>query len=58
MAHVTADDEIDVYWEYDNPAASEERFRAALGAANSERDLELQTQIARTFDPSPSYIEA
>jgi len=36
-------------WDYGNPQASEERFRAALAGANADDTLILQTQIARTF---------
>ena len=39
---------IDSYWEYSDPAASEARFRAALPQATADERLELLTQIART----------
>lgn len=48
VTHAAAGDDVEMYWEYGDPAASEQRFRAALGG-DRERDLELQTQIARTF---------
>jgi len=38
---------VDDYWEYSDPAANEARLRAALAGADSDRRLELQTQIAR-----------
>lgn len=57
MTAATAGDDIDAYWEYDNPAASEQRFRAALGGGR-ERDLELQTQIARTYGLRKQFDEA
>ena len=41
--------DIDSFWEYSDPAASEARFRAALAAAEDDERLELLTQIARTF---------
>lgn len=41
--------DIDSFWEYGDPAASEARFRAALAAAEGDQRLELLTQIARTF---------
>ncbi|MFN8468623.1 MAG: tetratricopeptide repeat protein [Caldilineaceae bacterium] len=41
--------DIDSFWEYGDPAASEARFRAALDAAEGDERLELLTQIARTF---------
>jgi tetratricopeptide (TPR) repeat protein len=40
--------DIDAFWEYSDPAASEARFRAALPAATGDERLELLTQIART----------
>src|SRR5512147_2592778 len=54
----TADAGIDEFWEYDNPAASEQRFRAALGSGDRNRDLELQTQIARTYSLRRQFDEA
>ena len=53
-----ADGDIDNFWEYDNPAASEQRFRAALGRGDRNRDLELQTQIARTYSLRRQFDEA
>jgi tetratricopeptide (TPR) repeat protein len=53
-----ADGGIDDFWEYDNPAASEQRFRAALGSGDRNRDLELQTQIARTYSLRRRFDEA
>jgi tetratricopeptide (TPR) repeat protein len=41
--------DIDALWDYADPAASEQRFRAALDTASPEQQLELQTQIARTL---------
>jgi tetratricopeptide (TPR) repeat protein len=40
--------DIESFWEYGDPAASETRFRAALGQAMPDERLELMTQIART----------
>jgi len=40
---------IDAFWEYGDPAATEARFRAALPQATSDERLELLTQIARTL---------
>ncbi len=40
---------IESFWEYDDPAASEARFRAALDSASADERLELRTQIARTY---------
>ena len=58
VTHATAGDEIEEFWEYDNPAASEQRFRAALGSEGNDRDLELQTQIARTYSLRRRFDEA
>lgn len=41
--------DIDSFWEYADPAASEERFRQALDSAAGDERLELLTQIARTY---------
>lgn len=41
--------DIDSYWEYSDPAASERRFQAALEHAEGDDELELLTQIARTY---------
>jgi tetratricopeptide (TPR) repeat protein len=41
--------DIDSFWEYTNPAVSEERFRTALTFAHGDARLELLTQIARTY---------
>jgi len=41
--------DVDALWDYDRPAVSEERFRAALVAASGDDALILRTQIARTF---------
>jgi len=50
--------DIDVMWEYADPAASEQRFREALSAATGDDRLELQTQIARTFSLRRRFKEA
>ena len=41
--------DIDSFWEYTDPASSEERFRAALRSVRGDDRLELLTQIARTY---------
>ena len=58
VTHAAAGDAIEDFWEYDNPAASEQRFRAALGSGDRDRDLELQTQIARTYSLRRRFDEA
>src|SRR5262245_52421710 len=50
--------DIDSFWEYADPALSEERFRAALGSATGDRHLELVTQIARTYSLRGRFDEA
>ncbi|NOH02694.1 MAG: tetratricopeptide repeat protein [Chloroflexi bacterium] len=50
--------DIDEFWEYSDPAASEERFRAALDSARGNLRLELLTQIARTFSLRSRFDEA
>ncbi len=49
---------IDALWDYGDPAASEQRFRAALDAASAAQQLELQTQIARTLSLRRRFDEA
>jgi hypothetical protein len=49
---------IDSYWEYSDPAASEARFRAALPQATADERLELLTQIARTQSLRRQFAEA
>lgn len=48
---MTTSDPLDfeALWEYHDPAASERRFREALGEASGDDELELLTQIARTY---------
>jgi tetratricopeptide (TPR) repeat protein len=50
--------DIDSFWEYADPAASEARFRAALGSAQGDDRLELLTQIARTYSLRQRFDEA
>lgn len=50
--------DIDSFWEYADPAASEERFRAALSSAQGDERLELLTQIARTYGLRRRFDEA
>lgn len=50
--------EIDSFWEYTDPALSEERFRAALVSAQGDERLELLTQIARTYSLRKRFDEA
>ena len=50
--------DIDSFWEYTDPAASEERFRAALPSTQGDQRLELLTQIARTYGLRSRFEEA
>jgi tetratricopeptide (TPR) repeat protein len=50
--------DIDSYWEYSDPAASEVRFRSALEQAQGDDRLELQTQIARTYSLRRDFTQA
>lgn len=49
---------IDAFWEYSDPAASERRFRDALPGATADERLELLTQIARTNSLRRQFAEA
>jgi tetratricopeptide (TPR) repeat protein len=50
--------DIDSFWEYGDPAATEERFRKALAPATGDERLELLTQIARTYSLRKRFDEA
>jgi hypothetical protein len=50
--------DVDSFWEYTNPAMSEDRFRTALNSANGDKRLELLTQIARTYGLRQRFSEA
>lgn len=50
--------DVDDYWEYSDPAASEARFQAALRGAEGDRRLELLTQIARTYGLRQRFADA
>jgi len=41
--------DIDSFWEYADPASSEERFLSLLNSTQGDERLELLTQIARTY---------
>ncbi|CAN5242117.1 hypothetical protein BH09ACT12_BH09ACT12_32700 [soil metagenome] len=44
-------------WDFDDPAGSEERFRAAADAATGDERLILQTQVARALGLQGRYEE-
>ena len=50
--------DIDSFWEYSDPAASEARFREALGSATGDERLELLTQVARTYSLRKDFATA
>jgi len=50
--------DIDSFWEYADPASSEERFRGLLNATQGNQRLELLTQIARTYGLRQRFAEA
>ena len=50
--------DIDALWDYNQPAASEARFRDALKAESGDDALELETQIARTFSLRREFAQA
>src|SRR4051812_25887641 len=45
-------------WDYDRPALSEERFRAAIVRAAPDDELILQTQVARTWGIRKDFAKA
>jgi len=50
--------DIDSYWEYSDPAASETRFRELLAQSRGDERLELLTQLARTFSLRKRFADA
>ncbi|XSG75277.1 hypothetical protein ACP8Y2_24230 [Herpetosiphon llansteffanensis] len=50
--------DIDALWEYADPAASESRFIQALAGTTGDDQLELLSQIARTFSLRGRFAEA
>jgi tetratricopeptide (TPR) repeat protein len=50
--------EIGPLWDYSQPEASEQRFRAALAGAQGDDVLILQTQIARTYSLRRDFARA
>ena len=50
--------DVDAFWEYDDPEASEARFRSALDTAPDDTRLEILTQIARTYGLRRRFGEA
>ncbi len=50
--------DLDTLWNFNDPAASEVRFRAALADARGDDALVLRTQLARTLGLRERYAEA
>lgn len=50
--------DLDALWDFDRPAASEQRFRDAVANASADEQLILQTQIARTFGMRRDFAKA
>ena len=50
--------DVDALWNYNDPAASEVRFRSALAGARGDDALVLRTQIARTLGLRERFDEA
>ena len=50
--------DIEALWDYNQPAASETRFREALKSDSGDDALELETQIARTFSLRREFAQA
>jgi tetratricopeptide (TPR) repeat protein len=50
--------DVDALWNFNDPAASEARFRQALAAAQGDDALVLRTQIARTLGLRQRFDEA
>jgi tetratricopeptide (TPR) repeat protein len=50
--------DLESFWEYSDPAASEKRFAAALSTAQGDERLELMTQVARTYSLRKDFDKA
>ena len=50
--------DIEAYWEYSDPAKSEQRFHELISLATKDEQLELQTQIARTYGLRKLFADA
>jgi tetratricopeptide (TPR) repeat protein len=50
--------DIEAFWEYTDPGASEARFAQAVKTAEGDARLELLTQLARTFSLRGRFPEA
>jgi tetratricopeptide (TPR) repeat protein len=50
--------DLEALWDFDHPALSEQRFRAALASAGTDDALILRTQIARTYGLRKDFAKA
>lgn len=50
--------DVSQLWDFNDPALSEERFRAALATVSADDALILQTQIARTYGLRGDFTQA
>ena len=50
--------DVDALWNFDKPAQSEQRFRAALATARGDDAFVLRTQIARTYGLRARFADA
>jgi tetratricopeptide (TPR) repeat protein len=50
--------DVSTLWDFNDPALSEQRFRAALPTASADDALILQTQIARTYGLRRDFSQA
>jgi tetratricopeptide (TPR) repeat protein len=50
--------DVDALWDFDQPALTEQRLRAALAGVRGDDALVLRTQIARTFSLRRRFDEA
>ncbi len=57
MAHLDGT-QLDKLWDFDDPAATEERLRAALEQADGAMSDELRTQVARALGLQGAFAEA
>jgi tetratricopeptide (TPR) repeat protein len=58
MSNTDPSPDLEEYWEYSDPAGSEERFRNTLGNIEGDYRLEILTQIARTYGLRGRFEEA
>ncbi len=50
--------DVNTLWDFNQPALSEQRFRAVLASASGDDELVLQTQIARSWGLRKDFAKA